>query len=53
MGLLFTTEGTRRVINTLNTAFDGPTPANKPLHGSRRSFGNSAASAPKLLEKVR
>ena len=24
MGLLFTTEGTRRVVDTLNTAFDGP-----------------------------
>jgi hypothetical protein len=24
MGLLYTTEGTRRVLNTLNTAFDGP-----------------------------
>jgi hypothetical protein len=24
MGLLWTTEGTRRIVNTLNTAFDGP-----------------------------
>ncbi len=45
MGLLFTTEGTRRVINTLNTAFDGP---GKGLDVIR----NSAASAPKLLKKV-
>jgi hypothetical protein len=29
MGLLFTTEGTRRIINTLNTAFDGPDPTGK------------------------
>ena len=33
MGLLFTTEGTRRIVNTLNTAFDGPTPTGKPLIG--------------------
>src|SRR5437868_2292140 len=33
MGLLFTTEGTRRIVNTLNTAFDGPTPASQPLMG--------------------
>lgn len=33
MGLLWTTEGTRRIKNTLNTAFDGPTPANTPLMG--------------------
>jgi hypothetical protein len=32
MGLLFTTEGTRRIRNTLNTAFDGPSPdPNKPI----------------------
>jgi hypothetical protein len=30
--LLFTTEGTRRIIDTLNTAFDGPSPdPNKPI----------------------
>ena len=33
MGLLFSTEGTRRIINTLNSAFDGPTPKGQPAMG--------------------
>lgn len=33
MGLLFTTEGTRRILDTLNIAFDGPSPPNGPLVG--------------------
>jgi hypothetical protein len=43
MGLLWTTEGTRRVLNTLNTAFDGP---NKGL-----DFIRSAASPGSRLRK--
>jgi hypothetical protein len=50
MGLLFTTEGTRRVINTLNTAFDGPDTTNKTgLYAIRQA----ASTAPKFYAKVK
>jgi hypothetical protein len=52
MGLLWTTEGTRRIKNTLNTAFDGPTPANKPLMGLDL-IRQGVYATPKLLAKVR
>ena len=45
MGLLFTTEGTRRIIDTLNTAFDGP---NRGLDVIRSALPN----APKLSAKI-
>lgn len=46
MGLLWTSEGTRRIINTLNTAFDGP---NKGLQTIR----DGVAADPFLRDLVR
>ena len=43
MGLLFTTPGTRAIIDTLNTAFDGP---GKGLDFIRNNAG------PKILKKI-
>ena len=49
MGLLFTTEGTRRVLNTLNTAFDGP---NKGLDHIRSAVGTNL-KLQRMLERRR
>jgi hypothetical protein len=49
MGLLFTSDGTRRIIDTLNTAFDGPSPAGGPAIGL--DFIRTKADA-KILTKI-
>jgi hypothetical protein len=52
MGLLFTTEATRRVVNTLNTAFDGPSkdPINNPT--GLDAIRKIAPTGSKLANKI-
>jgi hypothetical protein len=49
MGLLFTTEGTRRIINTLNTAFDGP---GSGLDAIRAAVSGNAKLAKKVAKRT-
>jgi hypothetical protein len=49
MGLLYTTEGTRRILDTLNTAFSGPDSKDKGLQFIRDAVEASKKTEQKLL----
>jgi len=52
MGLLYTTEGTRRILDTLNTAFSGPDSKDKGLQFIRDAVEASKKTDQKLYNMI-